>query len=142
MKKASVTVVQKIDAPVKAVWETISAIGGVEKWLGMIETCRVEGEGTGAKRFCTMTDGNTLNENIDVVDHENKVFQYSIPEPPMPIKDLVGTMKVSDTGKSGETEVTWSASFQVDEANELEMKAMIEGAYIDGITGIGRVSAA
>ncbi len=142
MKQTSVTVVQKIQAPVDAVWETISAIGGVDKWSGMIKTCRVEGSGAGAKRFCTMTDGGELNENIDLVDHEKKVFQYSIPEPPMPIKDYVGTMKIKETGKNGETEVTWSATFKVEEANESEIRAMLEGAYADGITGIGQVSVA
>lgn len=141
MKRSSVKVVEKINAPADAVWKTISAIGGVDKWLSMIKTCRFEGIGAGAKRICTTADGATLHERIEAIDHANRVFQYAVPEPPMPIKNLLGTMKVLAINGGNESQVDWSATFEVDEANEAEMIAMLEGIYSQGIQGLEKVNA-
>jgi uncharacterized protein YndB with AHSA1/START domain len=142
MKNSSIKVVRKINAPADAVWQTISAIGGVDKWLGMIKTCHFEGTGAGAKRVCTTADGMTINERIDAIDQENRVFRYSIPEPPMPIKNLVGTMKVFAGDNGNEAQVDWSATFEVEEAQEAEMLAMLEAVYSDGIRGLEKLHTA
>lgn len=140
MKSASVKVVRRIKAPAESVWKTISAIGGVEQWLSIIKTCKFEGSGAGATRVCTMADGSTLNERIEKVDHQNRIFQYSIPEPPMPVKNLIGTMKVNETGKNGESEIEWSATFGVDESQEKEMSGLLEGIYREGINGLEKLN--
>ncbi len=142
MKNASVKVFKQINAPAEAVWKTISAIGGVDKWLSMIKTCRVEGSGAGAKRICTTADGATLHERIETIDQENRIFRYSIPEPPMPIKNLLGTMKVIAINQGNESQVEWSAMFEVEEANEAEMIAMLKGIYSEGISGLEKLHAA
>ncbi|MCI0694811.1 SRPBCC family protein [candidate division KSB1 bacterium] len=142
MKSASIKVSKKISAPANAVWQTISAIGGVDKWLAMIKTCRFEGTGAGAKRVCTTADGATLYERIEAVDHEKRIFQYSIAEPPMPIKNLLGTMQVIAGDNGNESQVDWSATFEVEEAHAAEMIAMLEGIYSEGITGLEKLHAA
>jgi uncharacterized protein YndB with AHSA1/START domain len=142
VKTSSVNVVKKVNAPAEAVWKTISAIGGVDKWLSLIKTCSVEGTGAGAKRVCTTADGATLDERIEAIDQENRIFRYSIPEPPMPIKNLLGTMQVLAIDSGKESQVDWSATFEVEEAHEAEMIAMLEGIYSEGITGLGKLHAA
>ena len=141
MKSSSVKVVRTIKAPAEAIWQTISAIGGVDQWLGMIETCHFEGTGAGAKRVCTTADGMTINERIDAIDHENRVFRYTVPEPPMPVKNLSGTMKVFDSDNGKEAQVVWSATFDVEESQEAEMRAMLESIYSEGISGLERLHA-
>jgi hypothetical protein len=142
MKTSSVKVSKKISAPANAVWQTISAIGGVDKWLSLITTCSVEGTGAGAKRICTTADGATLYERIEAIDQENKIFRYAIPAPPMPIKNLLGTMQVIAGNNGHETQVDWSATFEVEEAHEAAMIAMLEGIYSEGMTGLGKLHAA
>lgn len=142
MKTSSVKVVKKINAPADAVWQTISAIGGVDKWLAMIKTCRFEGTGAGAKRVCTTADGATIYERIEAINQENRVFQYAIAEPPMPIKNLLGTMKVIAGDNANESQVEWSATFEVEKAHEADMIAMLESIYSEGITGLEKLHAA
>ncbi len=142
MKNSSVKVVKKINAPAEAVWQTISAIAGVDKWLSMIKTCRLEGTGVGAKRVCTTVDGVTLYERIEAIDQENRVFEYSIPEPPMPFKNLLGAMKVITGDNLNESQVDWSATFEVGEAQEAEVVAMLETIYSEGIIGLEKMHVA
>ncbi|MFQ5589438.1 MAG: SRPBCC family protein [Nitrospiria bacterium] len=139
MKNTSVKVRKKIKVSADAVWDTISAIGGVDKWLSMIQTCRFEGSGAGATRVCTTADGLTLNERIEKVDHTNRVFEYSIPEAPLPVQDLFGTMKVHETADSSISEIEWSATFGVEEVHEAEIVGMLKTIYTEGIDGLERL---
>ncbi|MEM0995398.1 MAG: SRPBCC family protein, partial [Bacteroidota bacterium] len=65
-----------IHASSEKVWEHIKTGEGIDKWLPVITTCQLEGEGEGAKRICTTAQGNML-ETILEVDAEQRVFKYS-----------------------------------------------------------------
>lgn len=138
MKTSSVRVVKQIKAPADAVWQTISAIGGVDQWLSMIASCRFEGSGPGARRICTTADGATLDERIEEIDPHNKIFRYSVPQPPLPFKNLLGRMQVIPTG-DGETAVDWSATFEVEPTQEAEISGLLEGIYTEGIRGLEKL---
>ena len=139
MKNSSVSVTKTIAADAESVWQSIAMIRNIENWLEPLADSEVTGEGVGAKRVCNMADGSgKIYETIETIDYERKVFQYSIQELPMPIKNVYGTMQVKDLG-SGQTEVTWSVDFQVDEENETFMKDTITGFYVMGIQGLEKL---
>jgi uncharacterized protein YndB with AHSA1/START domain len=126
-----------IKASPDKVWEMISAIGGLDQWFPIIESCNVEGEGegVGATRICVLGNGATLYERVEEIDHEAKRFCYTITESPMPISNYLGTVKLDSTA-DGNTELTWSAEFDVDEEHREEMSAMMNGALAEGVKGL------
>jgi hypothetical protein len=135
MKDSKVQVRHQVNVPSELMWETISAIGGVDVWFSqIIKSCEVIGEGAGAKRICN-TDAGPIKESIDIIDHENRLFQYSILEQNLlPVKNLVGTMQVEES--EGQTFVKWEATFKVDPSAEAEIQNQLKGFYVAGINGI------
>ncbi|MEM8527883.1 MAG: SRPBCC family protein, partial [Bacteroidota bacterium] len=110
-----------------------------DKWLPVITTCQLEGEGEGAKRICTTAQGNML-ETILEVDAEQRVFKYSIDEQPLlPIENIIGTMQVLQ--KDEETELLWQLEFTLpDESSFPMVKQAIEGLYAAGANGLAALS--
>lgn len=128
-----------INASGDKVWANISKAEGVNTWLPVITTCRLEGAGEGAKRVCTTEQG-TMYETILKIDTENKLFQYSIDEQPLlPIENVIGTMVVTE--KDGKTVLKWSLDFTLqDESLFTMVKQVIEGMYLAGAKGLESIS--
>ena len=132
---AEVKVTRVIDVRAADVWNAVRAIGGLDRWFPVIAKCRVEGRGVGATRVCELANGVTLHERVEQIDDAAKVFKYSITESPLPIRNYLGTVQVRDAA-GGKTEVTWSARFDVGDAQREEMVGMLNGAFADGIQGL------
>lgn len=140
MIDSSVSITRTIQADVSRVWNSVSEIGGIENWSTPIGDSEVSGEGVGAKRICNFADGSgKVFETIETIDSENRIFQYSVQDVPMPIANALGTISLRDLGDEG-TEVTWSLKFQVAAEMEEDMKQTIVGFYEDGIQGLERVN--
>ncbi|MBE9169972.1 SRPBCC family protein [Pleurocapsales cyanobacterium LEGE 06147] len=89
--KQAVTVEQEIAGKADAIWATISSGGDVHQWFPIIQSCRLEGSGEGASRFCTMIDGTELKERIVEVNHATRRFRYAIDRHPLPAQDVVAS---------------------------------------------------
>ena len=135
MKKSNVSVRHAVDVPAQKMWNTISAIGGVDVWFSsLIKSCEVSGEGVGASRICN-TEAGPIYERIETIDHENRIFQYSISEQNlMPVENFLGTMKVEEEGEGSVVE--WTAEFTVAAEAEAEVQANIRQLYVTGVEGI------
>lgn len=132
--KEIIGVCQNIAAPADKVWKVLAAISGVDKWAPMITSCRVEGSGAGAKRFCTMGDGIKLNEVIDEVDHAAMRLRYRITEG-LPVEAIEGTMSVKAVdGKT--SEVTWYSKYASSPENAAMMRDMLREAYTASLKGL------
>ncbi len=112
MKQTNHTIQVTINANPDAIWDIISSGTDVDKWLAPIVSCRVEGH----SRYCATAEG-VLEEHLNEVDHENKIFSYSILKQQMlPIEDIQGSMKV-DSVRPDVTNVTWSWDYKVSQEN-------------------------
>jgi len=137
---STVAVTRRINASADAAWAIIQTGTGVDRWLPMVTSCRLEGTGAGAKRTCVFNDGTSdhdLHETILTIDDPNRLFRYRIDHlTMMPIQNVIGTMHVTDVGM-GQCEVLWFASFDLDdEGAAAAVKAGIEGVYTAGISGL------
>jgi uncharacterized protein YndB with AHSA1/START domain len=130
-----VNVTKQINVPSAKVWDAISGIEGLDRWFPIIQTCKVEGEGVGATRFCGLGDGAELKENIEEINHAEKRFRYAITDSPLPISNHMGTVEVSDADGGGSV-VSWTAEFDVVAEARDEIVGMLNGAFSDGISGI------
>lgn len=132
---ANVNATRVVDVRAQDAWNAIRAIGGLDRWFPVIAKCSVQGQGVGAKRVCELANGVTLVEKVERIDDVGKVFQYSIAEAPLPIKNYLGTVTVRDAG-GGKSEITWSATFDVTADHRTEMVDMLNGAFADGLKGL------
>lgn len=134
----TVSVKQRVSAPAGAVWSIIAAGGDMQRWCPGIETCRLEGSGAGALRFCGMQGGG-LYEVIETVDHDTRLFQYRIVEQRMlPMRDILGTIHVHDRG-DGTSDVLWLVNFEpTDDTPAGALAEMLSGFYAGGLHGLER----
>ncbi|HMS66626.1 MAG TPA: SRPBCC family protein [Saprospiraceae bacterium] len=115
MQKSETKISMGLNVSVEQAWKVISSIDGVEKWFpSVIKSCQYEN----GKRYCETNDGITLVEHILELNHEQKVFKFSIPAQTMlPVSDIEEIMQVRQSEK-GETIVDWSGTWLVDIENE------------------------
>ncbi len=132
-----------LNASPNKVWDLLKTGEAVDKWFPFIKTCKLEGEGVGAKRICSTEDGKTLEESILAIDHENMVFKYSIDNHTMdmPTENIQGTMQIKN--QDGKTQLDWEVSFdltmELDEATVNEMKGgmvMLMQTGADGLEAL------
>ena len=132
---AKVTVTRTIDVDAGKAWQAIRAIGGLDRWFPIITSCVVQGSGIGATRICGLENGITLSETVEAIDDAAQVFEYSIADSPMPVRNYRGRVTVGEAGPA-RAEIAWSAEFDVAAEKEGDMVAMFEGAFADGIKGL------
>lgn len=118
-------------------WAVISGIGAVDRWFsGLIQTCRVVGQGVGATRHCTMSDGTKLDERIVAIDPQQLAFIYTIADnPALPAVKVRGTMQLKPLGPA-RTELTWRAEYAPRPEMPGAMKAMLEQVYPMGLQSL------
>lgn len=135
MKKVIKTT-NKIEAPIDQIWAHVRTGEGVDTWLPIITSCRVEGN----KRYCTTAEGK-LDETILKSDDQEKVFQYSISKQELfPVTDIVGTMRLEAVNDQ-QTQLHWDIEFDIeDESLFPGIKEGIEGLYAAGAAGLGQLA--
>jgi hypothetical protein len=130
MSTAQIT--ETVAASAADVWRVMSDFGGVEP-NEMIASCAVEGDGVGAVRTIALVGGGEIVERLESCDDAGRTFSYAIiNECPLPVKNYLSTVRVSDDGAGG-TRVDWSSSFEAHGAPEAEVIKLIEGVYRGGI---------
>lgn len=130
MTAAKVT--ETVAAPAADVWRVMSDFGGIEP-NEMIAGCSVEGDGVGAVRTITLVAGGEIIERLESCDDASHTFSYAIiNDSPLPVKNYLSNVKLSDDGAGGTT-VEWSSEFEAAGAPEADVIKLIEGVYQGGI---------
>ncbi|MDX2019045.1 MAG: SRPBCC family protein [Deltaproteobacteria bacterium] len=117
---------QVIDAPVERAWEVVAAVSGVDKWIPFITSCRVEGQGAGARRYCETADGNALTERVLAIVPETRTFWYAI-EAGLPVSRYEGLMQFVPDGEL-RCRMVWTVTFAGAEAASAGVASMLEQA--------------
>lgn len=133
IEKLNVT--KKIRVPLDAVWSAISNIDNLDRWFSAIKHCHVEGQGVGAIRTLTLSEGGIIRDIIEEVDFEKHQLCYKCITLPFPVSNYQGAVNLSSTSE-GETDLSWSAKYQVSNENQQEMRTLILSILNDGINGI------
>lgn len=116
-----------INMPADVIWQVLSDFGAACQYLIMVEKCAVEGQGIGALRTLTYTDGSTIVECLEALDDVAYRLSYALLSD-TPFRDCLTTVTVYDLGR-GQCEVTWSATFEADGLPAGEAAEMLEGAF-------------
>ena len=100
-----------INSPAENVWKTLSALDGVEKYLPVVKSSKIQGSGSGAQRTCQVQFGEekgTLVEKIEKVDDQNKTLQISMLEAPAPFEGVRINMQVKPIDDNTSEFSVWS----------------------------------
>jgi hypothetical protein len=138
----TVAVARVVAHKADALWAVIRTGRDVDRILpGIIQTCRVEGTGAGARRMCGSASG-PIEETILLVDDEARLFRYRIDrQAMMPLASYEGTLHVTDLGARG-SEVLWFSTFELLEPrSEAAVLDGLRGLLSTGIDGIGALAA-
>jgi hypothetical protein len=117
----------EINMPAEDVWQVLSDFGAACQYLVMVENCTVEGQGIGALRTLTYTDGSTIVERLAAFDDAVYQLSYTLLSD-TPFRDCLTTVTVYDLSPV-HCDVAWTASFQPDGLPASEAQAMLEGAF-------------
>jgi hypothetical protein len=136
-----VSVHQQLGVPARAVWDLISQADGVDRWLPLIASCRIEGSGPGARRFCTTAHGHRIEETITVIDHATHVFQYRIARLDfLPIENVRATIHVAEAA-DGRCQALWLANYDLRDPGAAEaVRHGLAEAYASGLAGLERLA--
>lgn len=133
----TVNVTKTINIPAQTAWDKLASFSGIEHF-SPIERSVVEGTGIGAKRSCFLPENVEIKEELTKLDNVSMTFEYVILSGPFPITNYVSTVKVSAKGNE-DSEISWTANFNVGDAPVEEMKGLFSGFYnaiIDGLEAL------
>lgn len=135
---ARISVNEDYAAGAEKVWQRLSDFGGLADWMPGVKSCEVKGDGIGAVRTLAMGPMKVV-EKLESLDADGRVLSYSLIEGPMPLKDFLATIAVTETGPSS-CHVEWSADFDLPEGvAEGKVAPGLEGGYGGGLKALKRL---
>lgn len=135
---ARVEVQDEIDAAKETVWDLVSDFGGVGRISPEVESCEVEGQGVGAVRTIH-TSGVVIQERLEGLDGTAYTFSYSMLEGPIPFKNYLAHVKLSDAGPN-RTKITWAGTFEPAGMPAEQLEQLVEGIYRGLIAGVKKAA--
>lgn len=125
-----VTISKDFNVDAQSIWAIVRQFADMDRYLpSLITSCRVLGNGLGAKRVCGTENGDIL-ETLSSLDDEAMTLEYTIDneDAPLPLSNYIGTAKVESLG-TGKARFTWSGTFEAKGLPENEVSQILEGAY-------------
>ena len=104
-----IDVKRDIRASAASVWQELADFGGLAGWMPGVQKCEVKGSGIGAVRTISMGPMKVV-EKLEAFDAPGRTLSYSIVEGPLPVKNYLATIKVTERGKDA-CHVDWTARF-------------------------------
>lgn len=133
MTKQPIT--KKLNVPAEMAWQAIRSIGRLDVWFPIIETCRVEGSGPGARRYMTIVNGGDIQDVIESIDDPNRRLVYLRPVSPFPVSHYRGTVEVF-TSYDGLAVVSWTIDFESKPEAAAGVAELVHGAIGAGLDGM------
>jgi uncharacterized protein YndB with AHSA1/START domain len=141
MPKVHVSTV--INAPIERVWRTVSDFNGLPAWMpGMKDSTIEDGKSPlsiGAVRSLSMPGTNAkLRERLEVFSPEDYQITYSVLEGPLPVKNVVTTMRLRPITDIYGTLGEWSSQFETEPGKEEEGVQFLSRVFGGGFRALKR----
>jgi len=132
---ASAIIVERVAAPVEAVWTLLSDFHALQRRMAGLTRFEVEGSGTGAVRTFQVGDGPVMRERLEAFEPERHRFVYSL-LPPAFLENYQGEVRMDADGPDA-CIVTWSGACTVSSDAEIaERRTFFENVYRNGIAWV------
>ncbi|MCY9549742.1 SRPBCC family protein [Lysinibacillus xylanilyticus] len=127
----------KIPASPDQVWQLIGGFDSLPDWLPYIPSSKVS-EG-GRVRSLANPDGDTIVERLEVFNHKERYYTYSIMKAPFPVTDYLSTIHVKADTDGKSSLVEWSGSFMPVGVSDQEAIDLFHGIYKDGLEALQNI---
>ena len=127
----------KIPASPDQVWQLIGGFDSLPDWLPYIPSSKVS-EG-GRVRSLANPDGDTIVERLEVFNHKERYYTYSIMKAPFPVTDYLSTIHVKADTDGKSSLVEWSGSFTPIGVSDQEAIDLFHGIYKDGLEALQNI---
>lgn len=121
----------ELSAPADEVWALVGSFQGLAAWHPAVRSSALESDG--AHRRVVLADGAELLERLDSHDEAARTYSYAIAESPLPLRNYVSTLRVSE--QAGGSRVDWTCSFDTDGPAE-EIEATLQAVYRAGLDNL------
>ena len=130
-----------IHAPLARVWDLLRDFNDVRQWHPDVTESRIEsgsGREPGAVRAVRLRNGMSIRERLLTILSDGHFYKYSVIESPLPIRGHESVVRLVSRDPS-QTEVTWTAQFEVTEGDPAALAAGVKAGVLDqGIEGLRR----
>lgn len=131
----TIAVTESIAVPAEQAWAAIAAVGGLDRWFPVIDACRVDGAGAGARRVMDLVAGGRIVDHIIEIDEAHRRLGYDRVESPLPVNRYLGTVQVEATGTDSCT-LTWHVDLDVDPEAADAVVSFLTEAISAGVGGL------
>ncbi len=130
---AQVSTSRRCEVPGGEMWERIGDPARLYEWHPAIEATEMRDGGT--QRVNTRGDGGVVSETI--LERAERHHSFRIDESPLPLTNLVATLRVRDEGE-GACIVQWEATFDPVGMPENEAGELVRGFFQQGLDALCR----
>lgn len=113
-----------IDAPVDRVWRVLRDFNGLPAWMPGMKSSEIEGgkepTAIGAVRRLPLDGGGVLRERLEQLSDAERRITYSVLEGPLPVKDVVTSMRLLPITDMFWTYAEWTSQFSAEPGKEKE----------------------
>jgi uncharacterized protein YndB with AHSA1/START domain len=139
----SVLVSTVINAPVERVWQVVRDFNGLPSWMAGMKASAIEGgkdaTEVGAVRRVTLDGGGgTLRERLEQLSESDLQITYSVLEGPLPVKDVVTSMRLRPITDMFWTYAEWTSQFTPEPGKEKEGKQYLTRVFNAGFRQLKR----
>lgn len=128
---AEVSVAKRYDVSGAEMWKRIGDPADIYKWHPAIEATEMADDGK--TRIDRLPDGGRVSETV--LEQGERHHTYRIDESPLPVENLVGTLRVRDDDNSG-CVVQWDATFDAAGISEAEAIELVRGIFQAGLDAL------
>ena len=122
-------VVAVYDTTPDKLWALIDFHQPSENIMPPIASSARSGEGVGATKINTLGgDGGQIHLLLAHYDPDAMAFNYTIQEGPLPIKDYVGIVRVTDSG-TGQAKLSWQGKYSANGVSQEKADEILSGFY-------------
>jgi hypothetical protein len=122
---------------IEAVWRVLRDFNSISRWLPAVSKGDIENglapDQIGAIRRFYLQPGDALvRERLLALSDLEHSCSYSLLEGPLPVRNLVGEMRLFEISETAATFGTWRATFDVDEKDRQTATDQLTNLYAGG----------
>lgn len=125
---ADAGVVATYKASADALWNAVDFHQPSEAIMPPIEASELKGKGLGATKINKLKGGGEVHLQLVHYAPKDRAFNYIIQNSPLPVKNYIGEVRVSDLG-NGRAQLSWRGVYEANGVEQAKADEILQGFY-------------